>query len=148
MLPLAIAIIGLVITIALIGIGAGLVGAGGMAASAYAKKKENRVLVLLAFGMILLFGIGWVLALASFIFAEFWLSILSVFAGLSTIACAIVGIVFSKKVIARREITKKVIRVLLYVLFCIGILAGAVVVIAMLGLLWMFVQLPAAAIAV
>ena len=139
-LAILVAIIGVIIIVVLVGIAAGLIGVGGMAAASYATKKNNRTLILLAFGMLLLFGAGCILAVAAFLLGIIWLSVLGILVGLSTIACAVVGIVFSKKVVE-----KKAFQILFYVLFCIGVLAGAVVSLVMLGLFWMSLQLPYAA---
>jgi hypothetical protein len=132
LLPIIIAVVGLIIGVIFVGVIAGLIGMGGMIASSYATKQDNRTLILLSFGMILLFGIGCILAMVTLLAGMGGLTFLGMVIGISNAACAICGIVFSKRVVK-----KQVVQILLYVLFCVGILAGVAIVLANLGMLWL-----------
>jgi hypothetical protein len=128
----------LMMGIVLMGITAGLLGAGGMIASSYATKKDNRTLLLLSFGMLLLFGVGCVLTIAALMSGIIGcaFAFAGMLVGIAIIICAILGIVFSKKVVE-----KKVVQVLLYILYSVGIIAGILILLADLGLLWLLTQI-------
>jgi len=126
LLPLIIAIVVIffmiMITIAIIGISAGIIGAGGIVASRFVSSKETKQLMLYAFIMLLLFGIDCIIGIVILFTQTFWLIWIGILIAILVIASAIAGIRLCAATVQR-----KALRILLYVLFSLGITAGAVI---------------------
>jgi hypothetical protein len=113
-LPIVILIIVLVIIIAMAGLGAGAIGFGGAFVASRIKRKPIRHLMLCFFSMSFFFGVGCIGVLLSS--QVWWVCPVS---GLLIIASAVMGI---RQV--SRAIEKTVLRILINILFGIGIFGG------------------------
>ena len=127
LLPLIIVIVVLffiiMITIAIIGISAGIIGAGGIAASRFVSSKQIKKLMFYMFVMLFLFGGNCIIGLIISFTQTFWLIWIGIIFGILVIASAIAGICSTAATVRR-----KALRILLYVLFSLGITGGSIAV--------------------